>query len=92
MLAACGMAAGPLHFRCGLAEVSTEVVVINPAEPARGKSGSAMRAPSGGNTRVPPPAASPRPGAEMGHRPLLAEIEREPPRLVAERSGNEHRH
>ena len=27
--------------------------------------------------------------AEMGHRPLLAEIERELPRLVAERSGNE---
>ena len=89
MLAACGMAAGPLGFRCGLADVSTEVVVINPAGPARGKSGSAMRAPSGGNTRVPPPAASPRPAAEMGHRPLLAGIERELPRLVAERSGNE---
>jgi len=28
----------------------------------------------------------------MGHRPLLAEIERELPRLAAERSGNEHRH
>ena len=27
--------------------------------------------------------------AEMGHRPRLAEIERELPRLVAERSGNE---
>ena len=90
MLAAWGMAAGPVGFRCGLAEVSTEVVVINPAGPARGE----VRISDEGTIRWECPFATALRrardlAAEMGHRPLLAEIERELPRVVAERSGNE---
>jgi hypothetical protein len=68
MLAACGMMARPADIRYDLDEVQTEVIITNPADPARGHAGSATRAPSGGNTRSPPPAALSA-GLPPRHRP-----------------------